>query len=106
MAKEFKPPAKASTLEKHAKAADVKLPPVIRVGTLVLFETEDTIETGWIVQNSMSAGGQTSSYLVVPYRYEGRGMPIPAKDGHVYAYEPPIRIDHSQVLATLEPELP
>ena len=109
MSKEFKPPLRSVNLEKKAAGA-TQLPNVIKVGMLVLFETSMSITTGWVIQNSLSPGGQTASYLIVPWIFDPRGSGIRAnepKHGEsVYTYQHPLRIDHSQVLAVLEPQLP
>lgn len=98
-------PVKDSTLIKPP----TDVPPVVPVGHLVQF-TDRTGEhdylTGWVVQNPMSPGGQTNSYLIIPIFYPGlentgdqEGF-VPDPQGIMNMYANPFRISQSEIVAS------
>jgi hypothetical protein len=95
----IKVPARESTMKHEA----TPLPSVFKMGSLVRYwpdgDTPGCTCTGWIIQTPLSPGGQTNSYLLIPFPSFTAVI-----CGSVYTV--PIRIDRDQVIEVLEPELP
>lgn len=95
----LKVPVRESTM----RHPETPLPPVVRVGSLVRYwpdgDAPGSTHSGWVIQTPMMPGGQTNSYLVVPFvTLEGVHQGTP--------YAVPARIDREQIIEILEPELP
>jgi len=135
MSKSSKPNKKKAGDNIHVPARESTMihppsdvPAVVPLGKLVIIDTGFSGDmarcTGWIIQNPMSPGGQTDSYLVIPYhlpsvseRYDDEEDFEGIDDDPNHAelevpphgtacYTPPFRIDQSQIIAVLDPPLP